>query len=223
MPEGALLDTDVLLKVSAFRLADDLIEILRPIGQPGALGLAHLIAPKQLVRLRKRLADIEGAATELSKLLANIARIEPTQAEIELAAELEEAALADGHPLDRGEAQLVAALVTRGLPLLLTGDKRAIACLELVLARIGRAGACAGRVACIEQLMSAVVARLGAAAVRLRICAEHALDTSLRLCFSCAQATFNAQSACEGLRSYIDDARRNANGVLFPGDLSSLT
>ena len=56
MADGAALDTDVLLKVSAWGLSGALLAALRPLGQPGTLGLTHLIARKQLRRL-KRLAQ----------------------------------------------------------------------------------------------------------------------------------------------------------------------
>jgi hypothetical protein len=58
--------------------------------------------------------------------LGNLQVIEPTESEIELAADLEKTARQLGGAFDVGEAQLFAVLLTRGSPALVTGDKRAI-------------------------------------------------------------------------------------------------
>lgn len=222
MSEGAIVDTDVLMKVSAYRMADDLIGVLAPLGQPSTLGLIHLIAHKQIVKLEGRLADVEGAVAELRQLLGNLSSVEPSGPEVELAAELEEVALADGLPLDRGEAQLVAVLIKRGLPLLLTGDKRAIGCFDAALKSVGLSEACAERVACLEQFLMAIVARDGVRAVRARVCAEPEMDTALRLCFGCGRVVFEEMSVNDGLNSYTSHTRACGRGVLFSGDLSTL-
>src|SRR4051794_19447604 len=99
MPEGVAIDTDVLLKVSAYRISDELLTLLEPFGPAGALGLTHIIAPSQLARM-KRLIDKDGALAELRHLLATLCRIEPSDEEIGVAAALEEAALTSALPLD---------------------------------------------------------------------------------------------------------------------------
>jgi hypothetical protein len=66
----------------------------------------------------------------LDDFLASVELIEPTVEESTLAAEFESLALAAALPLDAGESQLCAVLVSRNLPLLVTGDKRAITALE---------------------------------------------------------------------------------------------
>lgn len=63
--------------------------------------------------------------------------------------EFEEQAFAKAFEFDTGESQLVAILLTRNFPLLLTGHKRAIA----ALAGIGLNDV-NGRIACLEQLVS---------------------------------------------------------------------
>jgi len=108
MAEGALIDTDVLMKASAYRVANALVETLAPAGVPAALGLTHLIAPKQLRRAAKRLSDLDGALDEMERLLNLLDKIEPNDDEISFAAELDEAAVSAGFPLDSGESQLVA-------------------------------------------------------------------------------------------------------------------
>ena len=59
-------------------------------------------------------------------LIGNVTLLNPTPQEISLAANLEEAAAKCAVELDTGESQLVAILLQRSGPLLLTGDKRAI-------------------------------------------------------------------------------------------------
>ena len=119
MDDGAAVDTDVLLKVAAYRLAGELVAVLAPFGEPMALGLTHLIAAKQLARKRS-VRDAESAQAELAALLGMLGRLEPTDDEIGAAAEFAAVAQERGLPLDAGEAQLAAIVIRRGLPLLVT-------------------------------------------------------------------------------------------------------
>jgi hypothetical protein len=222
MSEGVILDTDVIFKVSAFRMAFDVLDLLVPAGEPCTLGLTHLIAEKQFMKHGKRLSDIRGANAELKKLLNSLLSIEPTDAEINQAAELEEIALELGVSFDRGEAQLVSVLLSRELPCMLTGDKRAIFCIEDVLEKVFPPNACAERVICIEQIINQIVVFSGIESVRSRICSEPNMDISLRNCFSCSLASVGQESIQSGLDSYISYVREHGRGVLFNGDISAL-
>ncbi len=216
MPNGPIIDSDILLKVSAYRIADECLDALHRFGEPGALGLSHIIAHGQLSKCKKRhrLIDLEAASDELSKFLEALCKYEPTEPEIEIAAQLERASTDAGLFLDSGEAQLVALVLGRDLPFLLTGDKRAIKSLEAVLSRIGRSGEAANKVLCLEQVIKALVAKSGMASIRGRICAEPDIDSTLKICFGCgSEAAENA--ALEGLESYIRYERENAFGVLL--------
>ena len=99
---GSVLDTDVLLKVAAFRLGNELLGILRGRGGIGVLKVAHLIAASQL-RKNPRIRARDDAQRELQSMLENLTALEPDNAEIEIAAELAEAALLQGLPLDAGD------------------------------------------------------------------------------------------------------------------------
>ncbi|WP_203077186.1 hypothetical protein [Falsiroseomonas ponticola] len=216
MADGAALDTDVLLKASAWGLADALLATLRPLGQPGTLGLTHLIAQKQIRRL-KGLRDVAAAEAELAGLLGQLGRLEPDVDEIGLAAEIVEAAARLNLPLDRGEAQIAAVLISRTLPVMVTGDKRAIVALGPALAEVGRFAACDGRLACLEQLLLAMASTIGLAEVRRAICTWSAGDKAASICFACGRDVANEASILEGLASYIGSVRKACGALLCVG------
>ncbi|MEL7686721.1 hypothetical protein AAG592_04370 [Citromicrobium bathyomarinum] len=214
MDKGSCIDTDVVLKCAAWGMSKALPDILGRHGAPGALGLVHLIAESQLLRMD--LAQPDSAKDELRRLLANLKKLEPEEVEITLAAELTALAQERDLPLDTGEAQLAAILITRGLSLLITGDKRAIAALgELhpITQEIG------SRVACLEQVIEALCSNIGADEARSAICREPGADRTMRLVFSCGREDWSPENLEEALRSYIGDLRRNAAGLLFEGSL----
>lgn len=214
MSSGTALDTDVLLKVSGWRLADELLQVLVPYGQPGALGLTHLIAPKQ-IRRKKSLHDLAVAESELIRLLARLHRIEPTPAEVELAAEIVEAATVLNLPLDVGEAQIMAVLICRALALMVTGDKRAIGALDATLRHLGRAGVSNGRIACLEQALMAMAEICGYEAIRTGVCSWPVGDVAAAICFGCGRESFDETSARDGLESYIRSVREAAGSEVL--------
>jgi len=216
MADGAAVDTDVLLKVAAYRLAGELVAVLSQFGEPMALGLTHLIAAKQLARKRV-IRDAEGAQAELAVLLGMLGRLEPDDEEIGMAAEFATVAQARGLPLDAGEAQLAAIVIMRSLPLLLTGDKRAICALAELMD--GDASRCAlvGRLACFEQVLASVAGLVGARGLRDRICAEPDVDASMRLACSCGRGDWDPEQLDEACGSYVGDLRGRAGDLLIAG------
>lgn len=211
---GPCLDTDIVLKCSAWSMADVLPRVVGHLGPPAVLGLVHLIAPRQLGRMG--LAEPEAARGELDRILGSLGRMEPSDEEIGLAAELAALAQEADLPLDTGEAQLTAITILRDLPLLVTGDKRAIRALAQMRPAAERLGR---RLACLEQVIEAVVAMLGPDEARDRICREPAADSTMRLVFSCHGDARSAGHAQEALASYIGDIRRGADGLLIDGSL----
>lgn len=214
MVNGAVLDTDVLLKVAIWGLGGVLHDVIAPLGQPGVLGLTHLIARKQLRRL-KNLPDVATTDAALGCLLAQLAQLEPTPEEVAFAAEIVEAAVSLDLPLDRGEAQIVAIVVVRALPLMITGDKRALASLSPVLHSIGRGGACDGRMACLEQALAAMAEQVGIGEVRRGVCKWPDGDMAAHICFACGREDFSETSVVEGLVSYVGSARGASGGTLL--------
>lgn len=214
MPDGAAIDTDVVLKTAAYRLGAELVAVLAPKGLPAVLGLTHVIAGRQIAR-KRGVRDREGAGEELNRLLANLGRLEPDEAEIGLAADLVAAAQETGLPLDAGEAQLAAIVVLRELPLLVTGDKRALGALaELVGDRPFRS-ALVGRLACFEQVVGSVAARIGETEVRSRVCTEPDVDGAMRLACSCGRDEWDPAQLHEACASFTGAVRESVGDLLI--------
>lgn len=218
MGDGAALDTDVLLKISAYRLAGELISLLEPHGRPGTLGLTHLIAGRQLAR-KRGVRDHAGAAAELAALLARLERLEPDEDEIALAAELADRAQALSLPLDAGEAQLAAITALRELPMMVTGDKRALEALAGMLTGEVDRSALLGRLVCFEQVVVAIAAVIGEEAVRDRICTEPDTDGAMRLACSCGRTGWEPAQLHEACGSYVGAVAAVAGDLLRAGSL----
>ena len=216
MHSRVLIDNDVLLKVSAWRLDDVLLAAMTSgAGEPGMLGAARFVVRRRLAR--RGLADPDAAAAAFERLCAGMVVLEPEPAELVAAAALEEAALRAGLELDAGESQLTAILVARNARLLLTGDKRAMTALgALRPAGIGR------RVASLEQLVRLLTQRLGLDVLRSAICCERQADTSMAVCFGCHRSDYPSSEIELGLVSYAQDVARAAEAILV-GDAELLT
>lgn len=216
MADGAAIDTDVLLKAAAYRLANELVTVLEPRGAPATLGLVHLIAAKQLAG-KRGLRDRNGAAAELELLLSMLGHLEPDDDEVAMAAELTAHAQRLGLPLDAGEAQLTAIVARRGLPLLVTGDKRAIGALARLAGNGPLHASLVGRLACLEQVLAAIAVRIGEDELRTRICAERDIDGAMRLACSCGVEGWDPAQLHEACDSFIGAVRAEAGDLLVEG------
>ncbi|MCL4673903.1 MAG: hypothetical protein KJZ64_13455 [Sphingomonadaceae bacterium] len=151
------------------------------------------------------------AEAAFSRLCEALDLVEPTEAELETAAELEEAANRLNLQFDTGESQLAAILIHRDAALLATGDKRAIAAIAALAP-----DDLAGRVAPLEALLLQIAARIGIEQLRTRICSEPGADRSAAICFAChrREAVIAADvEAC--LASYLGELARAAGPVLI--------
>jgi hypothetical protein len=203
-------DNDVLLKALRYGLQRS----FWPEGEIGVLGAARYVVGKRLERA-------EGASSReaLGRLLGEAEELEPEPGELELAAEIERRAADLGLELDGGESQLVAMVVRREMTLLETGDKRAIASLEPMVAEIAELATLCGRVRCLEQVAHRVSSENGRfPGFAAAICAKAEVDRSLSTCFSCySNAAAEQPAVLAALRSYIEDLRSRAPSVLEPG------
>jgi hypothetical protein len=204
----AVADNDILLKGACYGLLPTLTATVPGDGPVGILGTSKFVVPKQIIRARLH-GDPAVASAHFAVFLAANEVIEPSAAEQQLAALLEAAAQEIALNLDTGESQLVAVLVSRCLPWLLTGDKRAIVSIEALLGRETRLIAVAGKIRCLEQLVLDALKTMGSA-MRDAICAEPFVDKTLSICFGCSSPDPDPAEALEGLTSYIADLRRNA-------------
>lgn len=223
MADSVLMDNDVVLKTCCYGVVDEVLGYLA--GQSRTvhvLGAIQFVLTNAIAK-KKNILNKKTAATRLAQLLGMVIPLEPSGEEIFLAAQFESAAQAQDVELDAGESQLLAVLISRSASLLLTGDKRAIRAIEPVVEASGHIQQTERRIACLEQVVMAIVARHGAELVHQRICNEAGVDKSLSNCFACASGGCNPDSIHEGLLSYINALRRDApRSLVASDDLSSV-
>ena len=219
MSGRVLFDNDVALKISCYALISETLRATTLDGiAPAMLGVGRFVIRTRLSRA-KNIADRERARASFEHLLKSVSMVEPNEAELSTAADLEAEANRRDLELDGGESQLLAILANRGCNLLLTGDKRAIVAMSVVA--IAEA---ASRVACLEQLIAHLLVIEGTGIVRPRVCAEEQADLAITLCFGCSM-TVPPQDGdvLEGLASYTRHLGLSAPGVLLPGtDLTAI-
>ncbi len=218
MTERVLIDNDVVLKTACYELVGETISATTVAGVPPAmLGVGRFVIRGRLARATN-IADRARASAAFATMLQVIALVEPDDAELAAAADLEAEANRRDLELDGGESQLLAILASRGCSLLLTGDKRAVGAMAVVATTEA-----AARVACLEQLIAHIVGIAGSAAVRPRVCAEPHVDRAITSCFGCSMAAAPADTdILEGLASYVAHLDRAAPGMLARHGLASL-
>ncbi len=210
----ALVDNDVLLKTAAYGVLGSLLSS-RPYGAAtfAMLGTAIYVVPK---RLKKRIASPEQlhpALKEFQDSLSTISLLEPTDAEVNLAADLELAAQVGNLDLDVGESILCAVLIHRRIDFLFTGDKRAIAAIGSLTTE-GQYQELFGRVVCLEQLILWLLLHAKSVDLCLCICAKPEIDRSLSNCFGCSSRNSSINSILEGIASYTNEIESKAPRVL---------
>jgi hypothetical protein len=213
MPEGVLLDNDVVLKLSIYQATDDMIEATTLCGiPPSILGIARFTLRSHVLRSRT-IRDRESVSAVLQRTLGILNRVEPNDDELELAGDLEQRAIESGLELDAGESQLFAIMIKRHAPLLITGDKRAIR----ALCRLAPDSVTAS-LACLEQLVASVVSVTDHNILRARVCAEPDTDRAMTAIFACFSAAVALPDVMIGLRSYINSLRKEAERLLIASD-----
>ncbi|WP_237478590.1 hypothetical protein [Lichenibacterium dinghuense] len=218
MPEPILIDADVALKAACYDLGAETVAATRADGLPPAILDVCRFVVRGRLRRRGTVGDPARAAASFERMLRAMSLVEPDDAQLAAAADLEAEATRLDLELDAGESQLLAILASRGGRALVTGDKRAIRAMAVV----GRPHA-EGRVVCLEQLMSHLVRVAGAATIRPHVCAEPAVDRSLTSCFGCSSAHVDGGEILEALASYVRHLDHEAPGVLLPGgDLAAV-
>jgi len=209
-----LVDNDVILKSSVYDLLKVLLTAPSEAHEPvGVLGAARYVISDALVKRSKVLAP-EPIIARMLAFLDDNEILEPTHEEQELAAEFESLAQMAGLALDTGESQLCAILIVRHVPLLITGDKRAIIALENLLDSHVSMAALIGRVRCFEQLIKFSLNAQSDPRIRTSICAHKDIDKALSICFSCASGNTDMDSAHIALESYINALRVEAPRLL---------
>jgi hypothetical protein len=207
-------DNDVLLKSLSYGIES---LVWPDSGDPpdiGVLGAARYVVAGYLAEAG---LDRDDPAVALADLLARAEELEPSDAELALAAEIERAAQSRGLELDGGESQLAAITIERGIAMLETGDKRAITALEKLLPEISALVALVGRLRCLEQIVHRLAGQEEFESLATAICGVPSVDKSLTICFSCYSGGAGQASVLEALRQYIDELRGQAPRLLEPG------
>lgn len=210
----AAIDNDILFKGACYGLLVELVATACPITEVvGALGSARFVVASK-IKKNKLIRNQAAALAVLSEFLKHCEVLEPALEEQNIAADLELAAQQLGVNLDTGESQLCAILVFRLLPLLLTGDKRAIKAIEKLIDGDSRLIAICGKVRCLEQLVYDALTSCDHVTLGAAICKEPEVDKALSICFSCTSPPAVLASTLEGLQSYIKALRADAPRVL---------
>ncbi|WP_296710997.1 hypothetical protein [Rhodoblastus sp.] len=213
MRNPVLLDNDIILKALRFGIEVELLSVATKSGDPPAiLKVAEFMIRGRIQR--SKLNGHENDEAALIEFLGAVARIEPSDHELELAADFEAKAQKKYLELDSGESQLLAALIVRGHKLMLTGDKRAICAIE----QIASDQLDSARLVCFEQVVASILREADFTAVRESVCRTPTTDRAVSISFACSSAVVAVESVFEGLRSYTEALRRDAATVLFPGD-----
>lgn len=212
----AAVDNDVLYKGAWYGLIKELLSVIPSEPEEAfVLGQSRFVVAKRIERhAKKGLHGASGALDRFLAVLADLKVIEPTPEEQLLAANLEDAAQRLGVPLDSGESLLCSVTISRGLMFLVTGDKRALAALEVVSNERDELAAICGRLLCLEQLFLRLLSVVDPAVIRRAVCENAHVDKALANCFSCSSLEIAVENATDGLASYIEDARRTAPRLL---------
>jgi len=216
MAEACLIDNDVLLKVCAYDLVDEFLELFAR-----STLLILPTAPYVVEGVMKRTGRIKDKAraiANLHRLVAAASIVEPSVDEIRAAAELEEKAHEQSLELDSGESILFALLSSNKAGALLTGDKRAIAALEQVCTSLPDPASVTGKIAGLEQVISALIKKKTPEEVATKVCSESEVDKAIAICFRCSSGNFEPSTTAEGLASYIGDLRQSAPTLLIADD-----
>jgi hypothetical protein len=206
-------DNDVLLKAACYGLA---LRIWSMHTGPGVLGAARFVLADAVAH-STRVHDKAATSAALAEFFAQAQVLEPTPAELNATADLERLAQQAGVELDTGESQLAVMVVSRGIPFLDTGDKRAVRGFEVLIGTSGTCQLLGAHVRCLEQLLLRVLHEAASefAAIAAAVCAEPDIDKATSICFSCYSAAETTYSAATGaLASYVDTLRAAAPTVL---------
>jgi hypothetical protein len=209
-------DNDVVLKATCYRLLSRFWPASSESTSVGVLGSARFVLG-HIVEHGSRVRDKEAARVALREFFTRAAVLEPTPQELTAAAELEELAQRVGLDLDVGESLLAAIVAAREIPLLDTGDKRAVCGLDALIERSETCAALLARVRCLEQLLLLTLneAAHELDAIVAGICAEPDVDKTASICFGCySDAATGYAEVQTGLESYLGSLRSRAPRIL---------
>ncbi len=209
-----LLDNDLLLKAAAFSLSGP----AKAVFDSKTLDCQILSSAKyvllQLLATKRAFTEQNKVKFELGALLDSFIELDLSDAELQIAASLEQLAISNNVELDAGESQLLAARISRDQGLLVTGDKRAISAIELLSDHMNIPEKF---LVCFEQFMMSILHQMEFQELRARVCANAVADKAVAICFSCNSCCQGEANVIEALNSYIYHLRKSAPRVLTGG------
>ncbi|WP_420607293.1 hypothetical protein [Novosphingopyxis sp.] len=194
--DQVLVDNDVVFKLCAFGYHGVLVD--GAVWAPASMLPFGKFVLRDLARKSRGVCNREGLTAAVEEVISGIEVMRPSGAAIELAADLEEAANAKALELDAGESQLLAMLILGEARLIITGDKRAVAAIEVLEPRRARQ-----RIASLEQLLVMLLELGHFKDLRRGVCAEPQVDTATTACFACHSEQPARADIEAGLKSYI--------------------
>lgn len=211
-----IIDNDFLHKLTMYELFDLLVQsISQDKVHLSALDVAQYVIRKKAKKNPPQ-KGLDAFLKVFEQILQKIELVSPTDIELKLASELEACAQRQGVNLDIGESQLCAILICRSIPVLFTGDKRAIYAIEVIFHSGNSIPDFKAKLVCLEQAISWLLQhspQLGEQ-VRTAICTEKNADKSLSICFSCSSPEQSDIDWQGQLRSYIEYLRKQAPNLL---------
>ena len=220
-----IVDNDVVLKYAEYELLSHLGHFGCPAectNDMAVLAALRFVGEKRLGRKVSKGIVAPARMDDFHAFLGAVSLLEPSRAELAMAAELEEWSLLNGESLDPGESQIFAAAASR-TGKVLTGDKRAIASAEIASASVGWVSDLTNRIACLEQSFTTLASEHGVLMVREHVCLSSSADVALSICFSCSAPSIDADFEPVGLASYIDSVRASAPTLLVAGNFLVLS
>lgn len=206
-----LVDNDIVLKLCQINYLNDFARCLGNIDAPIQIlgSLRFVLNPL----IASQANDV--MRTSFDRFLTDAEVLEPSDAEVILAAQLAEAASRTGHAVDGGESLLFAVALTRSAKLA-TGDKRAVKGFAAIADEEPNYDALKGSIVTLEYIVSALVERHGSEIVRAAICAVPDADRTLSICFRCQGNTCTKADVIDALGSYQRNLSQETAGFVTP-------
>ena len=207
----SFVDNDILIKLAALDLFDDAFRVLGlKCSEIQVLPTAKYrlyVAKNQEKGIRRWGAEIHG---RIVVLLSQVGEA-PESPDPD-----DEQVLTDIIGVDPGEAILFSAASRLPDSWIVTGDKRSIAALASEPKCKAVVQKLAGRVICLEQVVRDTIDDLGFASVLPRLTTGVHQDRTLGFVFSSGILT-QEKDARDGLKSYIENLRKDSAGMLRQG------
>ena len=195
------LDNDILIKLSAFGLFDEVVAILN-------LDWTQLqVISTAQYAFRSKAFIAKYSESVCQKAIAITQKCQKVMVENSLEAEL----LNGFAGIDIGEAALIVATRSQTDFLLLSGDKNCMTQLATIPEQIYKR--LCGRVICLEQIILKLIEVRDFVFVRDRVLPMVSCDKSLQICFGYSTPA-SEENVIAGLNSYINDIRQQTPNLL---------